>query len=356
MSPLMTLTPSTGLLTSEAGLAATFTVQLTAKPYADVTLPIASADPAEGVTDIDRVTFTPSDWDLRQSIVVTGVDDQIADGAQPYAIALGPATSFDPAFAGITGSVTATNVDDDVQAIVVAPTTGLVTTETGGSDHFSVVLATQPTADVTILLAPDLPSEVSTSTSSLVFTATNWAQPQRVDLTGVADHIVDGDRDFTIVLAPAVSADPRYAGLDPADVLGINRDDDTPGIVATPTTGLVTSERGTTAYFTVVLHSQPTATVTVPVTSNDTTEGTAHPATLDFTPASWNVAQTVTIRGVDDAIVDGTVGVRGQPRTGDLDRPRLRRLHQRLRRGREPRQRRPRLRDRSGERHGVRIR
>ena len=37
--------------------------------------------------------------------------------------------------------------------ITVTPTLGLVTTEAGGSDAFSLVLDTQPAADVTIDLA-----------------------------------------------------------------------------------------------------------------------------------------------------------------------------------------------------------
>ncbi|MEO8839926.1 MAG: Calx-beta domain-containing protein [Kofleriaceae bacterium] len=301
-------TPSHGLITSEAGLAATFTLHLTAKPRENVRLPVASANPAEGVTAIDRVTFTPSDWDLDQTVTVTGVDDAIADGAQPYAITLGPATSLDPAYDGLVPPpVGATNVDDDLEAIVVVPTTGLVTTEAGGGDHFAVVLATQPTADVTIAVAPQPASEVATRPSALVFTSANWSQPQRVEVTGLDDLIVDGDRDFTIVLAPAVSADPRYNNLDPADVFGTNLDDDTAGIVAVPSSGLVTSERGTTDHFAVTLHSQPIAPVTVPIASNDPTEGTVYPATLDFTPATWNIAQTVTVRGVDDAIADGPI-------------------------------------------------
>lgn len=301
-------TPSQGLLTSEAGATATFMLHLTAKPFENVTLPIASSNPGEGIPNIDAVTFTASDWDLDQTIVVTGVDDSIADGAQPYTITLGPITSFDRAYAAILPApVQLTNVDDDLEAIVVVPTTGRVTTEAGGGDHFSVVLATQPIADVTIAVTPQPASEVATSTGSLVFTPANWSQPQRVDVTGLDDLVVDGDRDFTIVLAPAVSADPRYNGLDPTDVFGINVDDDTPDLVALPASGLVTSERGTTAHFAVTLHSQPTAPVTVPVAASDPTEGTVYPATLEFTPASWNIAQSVTVRGVDDTLTDGDV-------------------------------------------------
>ena len=45
--------------------------------------------------------------------------------------------------------------------------------------------------------------------------------------------------------------------------------------------------------FTVALATQPTATVTVDVTSGDT-EATVSPQTLTFTTANWNTAQTVT--------------------------------------------------------------
>ena len=75
----------------------------------------------------------------------------------------------------------------------------------------------------------------------------------------------------------------------------------------TPTAGLTTTEAGGTATFTVVLNTQPTADVTIALSSSDTTEGTVSPASLTFTTANWNVAQTVTVTGVDDAVDDGDV-------------------------------------------------
>ena len=46
-----------------------------------------------------------------------------------------------------------------VAAVVrVNPTSGLVTTEAGGSDHFTVVLDSQPTANVTIGLSSSNPA------------------------------------------------------------------------------------------------------------------------------------------------------------------------------------------------------
>src|SRR5690348_6116271 len=103
------------------------------------------------------------------------------------------------------------------------------------------------------------------------------------------------------------TADAIYAAIDPADVAVTNLDNDTAGINVTPTSGLVTSEAGGSATFNVVLKSQPTANVTIPVASNDLTEGTVSTATLTFTAANWNVPQTVTVTGVDDFVKDGDI-------------------------------------------------
>jgi hypothetical protein len=79
------------------------------------------------------------------------------------------------------------------------------------------------------------------------------------------------------------------------------------GITVTPISGLTVTEAGGTAQFSVVLDTAPTANVTIGLTSSDTTEGTLSASSLTFTPANWNVAQTVTVTGVDDSFIDGNV-------------------------------------------------
>ena len=70
---------------------------------------------------------------------------------------------------------------------------------------------------------------------------------------------------------------------------------------------VITTEAGGTATFTVVLNTQPSADVTIALTSSDTTEGTVNPASLTFTAANFNVAQTVTVTGVNDDLDDGNI-------------------------------------------------
>lgn len=110
--------------------------------------------------------------------------------------------------------------------ISVTHRTGLVTKENGGSDAFRVTLSTQPTANVTVALSSSDTTEGTVSSSSLTFTPANWNITQTVTVNGVNDTAIDGDLAYTIVLAAAVSSDPDYQGLDPADVSLVNVDDD----------------------------------------------------------------------------------------------------------------------------------
>jgi hypothetical protein len=79
---------------------------------------------------------------------------------------------------------------------------------------------------------------------------------------------------------------------------------------------LATSESGTTSTFQLALTTSPKAAVDVDVLTGDASEGLliapggTVPApwiTLHFTSSDWSIAQTVTVKGVDDAIRDGDV-------------------------------------------------
>ena len=50
----------------------------------------------------------------------------------------------------------------------------------------------------------------------------------------------------------------------------------------------------------------PNSNVVISITSGDTDEVTVSPSSMTFTTGNWNSAQTVTVTGVDDAIVDGS--------------------------------------------------
>jgi Ca2+-binding RTX toxin-like protein len=183
--------------------------------------------------------------------------------------------------------------------VTITPTMGLVTSKAGGMAMFSVVLDSPPSADVTITFASSNIAEGSVELS-ITFTPANWNVPQVVVVSGLQDGLSNGDVPYTIVTG-IVSADARYAAIKPADVQVTNLDNDTAGVTITPTSELMTTEAGGTATFSVVLTSQPTGNVTLTFTSSNTAEGTVTPS-VTFTPATWNVPQTVEVTGANDRV------------------------------------------------------
>src|SRR2546425_413232 len=89
---------------SEAGGTATFSVVLNSQPTADVVIPVASSNATEGSVSASTQTFTAANWSSPQTVTVTGVDDQVQDGAIAYSVALGAAASSDPIYAGMDRS------------------------------------------------------------------------------------------------------------------------------------------------------------------------------------------------------------------------------------------------------------
>lgn len=82
-------------------------------------------------------------------------------------------------------------------------------------------------------------------------------------------------------------------------------DDDTADVLITAVSDNLTDEDGDTLTFDVTLATEPTGDVVITVVSSDTGEAIVDSATLTFTSANWNIAQTVTVTGVDDVLSDG---------------------------------------------------
>jgi hypothetical protein len=191
----------------------------------------------------------------------------------------------------------------------VIPTEGIATGEDGSAAAFGVALNSQPTGDVVIDITSSNTAEGTASPPSLTFTNASWGGLQSVTVTGVDDSLADGDQAYSVeLIVNAVGTlDANYELLDPPDVSVTNRDDETAGFAVSAISG-DTTEAGGQASFTVRLTSQPTGDVVIGVTSSDTAEGTVDKSSLVFTPADWDVEQTVTVTGADDSAVDGNQG------------------------------------------------
>ena len=295
------------LTTNENGHAS-FTVVLNSKPSANVTVNLSSSDTTEGTLSKSSLTFTASNWNVAQTVTVTGVDDYIVDGDITYTIVTSPAISTDVNYNGLNASdVSVTNVNTNVAGFTVTPTSNLITTEAGRQANFTIVLNTKPEADVTINLSSSDETEGSVSVPSVTFTPDNWNVAQTLTITGVGDGITDGNAEYNIITSNAISLDGVYNGMEVSDVSVTNLDSGTPYISVIPGVGLTTTEDGGQATFFVILNSRPDADVTVDISSSDLSEGNLSTGTLLFTPDDWDQDHVVTITGVNDDVVDGNM-------------------------------------------------
>ncbi len=188
-------------------------------------------------------------------------------------------------------------------AIVISAASGTSTTEAAGTVTFDVALSVAPDAfeTVSVGISSSDTGEGTVSPTLLTFTDTT---AQTVTVTGVNDFVVDGDVSYTITAT--MSSTTGTSTFTDATLPLTNTDDDG-GVTVSAISG-DTTELGGTATFTVVLDSEPTADVTIGLTSSDITEGTVAPASLTFTAGAagnWATPQTVTVTGVDDTVTDG---------------------------------------------------
>ena len=253
---------------SGAGRTDPYTVMLATLPTAHVEIEIESGDTGAATVGPTILTFTPSNWNTAQTVTVTGVDDDVDQSNNRRVTISHTATSTDASYNNISiGAVTVMVVNDDRTGVItVTPSDGstLVTEALGptNTDPYTVVLATQPTASVSIAVVSGTPTAAMVSPATLTFTPFNWNTAQTVAVTGVDDGVDQrGDRSVTISHT-AISSDPKYNTIDIDDVNATVVDNDTE-VSITGDAAVITE--GEEASFTVTTTPPPPAGITISV-------------------------------------------------------------------------------------------
>jgi VCBS repeat-containing protein len=221
------VTPTSGLITMEDGTEDTFSVQLTSEPIEDVTINLTSSNEDEGIPSPTTLLFTPSNWSNQQIVSVIGQNDFIVDGPIDYIINTDPTESADPIYNGINpDNISVTNQDNDVAGFEIIPITGLVTSEDGDSDTFTITLTSQPTDQVSLpIFSSDL-NEGTISQNTVLFQPIDWNTPQTITITGVDDHLDDGNMIYQVITGVSESNDGSYHRLNPDNPFVTNLDND----------------------------------------------------------------------------------------------------------------------------------
>ena len=197
--------------------------------------------------------------------------------------------------------------EDDVPAVSVTAAANLVTTESGGTANFEVVLATQPSANVTVTLTSSNTNEGTVSPGSLTFADTDFDMVRTVTVTGEDDDIDDGDQDYEIAFAvTSTDLDYRNYAITPVEVS--NQDDEpTPSLSADD---VRVDESAGNADVVVALSGASSRNVTVAwLASTETGDSaaagadyTAASAAVTVTIAAGNTATTVSVPILQDRI------------------------------------------------------
>uniref|UniRef100_UPI000371A544 T9SS C-terminal target domain-containing protein n=1 Tax=Anaerophaga thermohalophila TaxID=177400 RepID=UPI000371A544 len=299
-----------GTTTSESGTSDNISILLNTQPATNVVIEITGLDTSEGTLNSNRLTFTPENWDEPQIITVTGIDDNEVDGDISYTLAFSVVNeSSDEAYHNLSVPVEVTNTDNDSAGFDVTITNSeTITSESGTTDVFSIVLKSQPFSDVVFEITGLDTSEGILSTDEIIFTPDNWNQQQTIVITGEDDDEVDGDISYTLTVAVVnESSDENYHGQS-TTIPVTNTDNDSAGLITIPESlSLETSESGTSDNFSLQLSSRPASTVIIRASGIDETEGTLNNDEFIFTPENWNQPQTVTVTGVDDDEADGDI-------------------------------------------------
>ncbi|MEM7181849.1 MAG: Calx-beta domain-containing protein [Spirochaetota bacterium] len=293
--------------TNEAGSSAkaSYTVVLNTQPTGNVVVNVSSD--SQNTVDRSVLTFTTANWNTAQVITVTAVDDRVDEvsphtGSISHSIAAG--STADTTYAAITGIASASVgvVDNDTSGVTISSVTG--STDEGNSSTkatYTVVLNSEPTGNVVLVVTPDTQNTVALST--LTFTAANWSTAQTVTVTAVddsLDEIATHTGSISHAINIGATADSNYdavTGIHPSSIS--IADNDTAGVSISSVSGSTDEGNSATkATYTVVLDSEPIGNVVLSVTPDP--QNTVVSSSLTFTPANWDTAQTVTVTAVDD--------------------------------------------------------
>ena len=296
--PMLDISQTSVTVDETATLMNAYTVKPTTQPTGTFTVALASNSSKVTVSPL-ILTFTAGDWETAQPVQLFAVDDDDAFDDTAMITHTASMSSGQDEYDGVTGTaVTVTADDDDTQGVNVVPT-ALTITE-GNDAEYTISLDTLPVdtngvaSTVTVTLTNPSNTDISGSPTTVTLNSGNWQSgvPVTVEVAEDADTTADME-----TITHAVSG-ADYGGESAASVTVTATDNDTVG-VDIPTTAITPTEGGTATY-TVELLTQPTGTVTVTM-SSDNSDVTLSHSSLTFTGTTWNTAETVTVTAAEDA-------------------------------------------------------
>jgi len=241
-SPTLVYSPISNLRTTESGNMVEVQVSLTEAPAAGVTANFAVSDSTEVSISASSLFFDTLNWDTSQSIIITGLDDALADGSVDLIVEADALISADPTFDGVDPvDIQVTNFDNENVGSLILSTDHIVyeneytencvsaqiqflgypmedfTVYINSSDYTQGRLWNNPNSEVMIdgVLYQSIVLKKGTPDQKLFFS-----------VCGVNDDEIDGDTTFDVQFK-LESLDKNFDGLNVPAITFTNIDNDT---------------------------------------------------------------------------------------------------------------------------------
>ncbi len=288
----------------EGGAQVEFTIRLTKVPSGDVTVNLTKDEEntVELIVSPASLTFTTSNWEDPQRVMVSASDNNKIDGNDRQFI--------DVAVSGGGADtrpqeVSIDYVDDETPELKIDKTLHkLVEGET--PVVFTIRLTKVPNGDVTVNLTNDEDNtvELILIPTSLTFTTSDWENPKPVSVSVRNNNVIDGNARQIIEVTALGGGILSGAGENTVAV--DYEDDETPQLEFDDTIHKL-FEGGDPVELTVQLTKVPSGDVTVTLTNKEDNivELITSPASLTFTDSNWNNPQTVKVSASDNNTIDG---------------------------------------------------
>jgi hypothetical protein len=154
------------------------------------------------------------------------VNDSVSEASESVVLTLSSPHGVNTSL-GSNTTFTYTITDNDVAGVTLSKTSATVT-EGGATDSYTVVLNTEPTSTVQVVLSSPS-AQFTLSTSTLTFATSVWNIPQSVTLMAVDDAVVESPTSGTITLNASSTGSFYTADLSISSVVVHVTDNDTSG-------------------------------------------------------------------------------------------------------------------------------
>ena len=294
----VTIAPTS--LSVTEGSTSTYSVVLDSEPTATTTIEISGHLGTDVSLSTATLTFTSENWSQSQAVTVTAGEDEDATADPDVTLSHAVSSAGDMDYDALASvSVSVTIVENDTAGVTVAPTS-LTVTE-GSTSTYSVVLDSEPTATTTIEISGHLGTDVTVSTTTLMFTSDTWSRSQAITVTAAED--LDAVADPAVVLDHTVTGTGEYATITADSVTVTIVENDVPTLSVSPASA---GEGDGSVVFEVTISAASDATTTVDYATSDGTaiageDYAATSSTLMF-PANSTSSLTISVSVIDDTV------------------------------------------------------